>query len=109
MIQSIAHSVWQEDDGAISWEWVMLTTILVIGIITGVTAARDAVIDEMGDIAQGFVAVDQSYSIDFPLEIVIGSESMEGSTDSSFTDTAVYADCGRLSTPLGQGSEVDLF
>jgi Flp pilus assembly pilin Flp len=101
--------MWQDEEGALSWEWVMITTLLVIGIVTGVSAARDAAIDEMGDIAQGFVAIDQSYSIDFPLEISIDGDSLEGATDSGFEDDAVYADCGRTSTPLGQGAEEDNF
>ena len=108
MIKSLALSMWKEDDGALSWEWTMIVTLVVLGIVSGIAAARDAVIDEMGDIAQGFLAVDQSYSIDFPLEIVIDGDSTEGSSDSSFVDSAVYADCGRSTDPLGQGSEVDL-
>jgi len=107
MIKSLTISMWHDEEGALSWEWTLIVTILVLGIISGITAARDAVIDEMGDISQGFVAVDQSYSIDFPLEILIDGDSVVGASDSDFTDEAVYSDCERAGNPLGQGSETE--
>src|SRR5687768_12998587 len=42
----------REEDGVLSFEWVLLLTLLTIGIVSGLTAARDAIIDELGDIAQ---------------------------------------------------------
>ena len=42
----------KEDDGVLSFEWILLLTLLVIGIVSGVSAARDAIIDEFGDVAQ---------------------------------------------------------
>lgn len=101
-------AAWQDDDGVLSFEWVLLVTLLVIGIVTGVTAARDGVIDELGDVAQAMVAVDQTYSIDFPLSIAVHDGLSSGSSDTSFADAAAYTDCGRVPNPLGQGGEVDL-
>ena len=108
MIKTLTLSMWKEDDGALSWEWTLITTIIVLGIVSGVAGARDAVVDEMGDISQGFLAVDQSYSIDFPLEITIDGDSTLGASNSDYIDSAIYADCARVTDPLGQGSEVDL-
>ena len=108
MKRATAAAMWSDEDGGLSWEWVMITTLIVLGIVGGVSAARDAAIDELGDISQAFLAVDQSYAIDFPLEITIDGESMEGGTNSTFTDAAVYSDCTRVVSPLGQGAESDL-
>lgn len=58
------QKLWREDDGVLSFEWVLLTTLLVIGVIGGLAAARDAVIDELGDVAQAMLALDHSYTID---------------------------------------------
>ena len=58
------NQVWQEDDGVLSFEWVLLLTLLVIGIVGGIAAARDAIIDELADIAQAAVALDQSYTLE---------------------------------------------
>jgi Flp pilus assembly pilin Flp len=60
-MQRIINRMWQEDDGVLSFEWVMLITLLVIGIVGGLAAARDAIIDELGDIAQAAINLDQSY------------------------------------------------
>jgi Flp pilus assembly pilin Flp len=58
------NQVWQEDDGVLSFEWVLLLTLLVIGIVGGIAAARDAIIDELADLAQAAVALDQSYTLE---------------------------------------------
>ena len=44
-------------------------TLLVLGVVGGLAGARDAIIDELGDAAQAMLALDDSYSIDWPLEI----------------------------------------
>lgn len=101
-------ALWQEDDGVLSFEWVLLVSVLVIGIVVGVTAARDAVIDELGDVSQAMLAVDQSYSVDFPLSIAVHAGDSSATSDSQFTDAAAFVDCGRVAAPLGQGALADL-
>ena len=46
-----------------SFEWVLLVTLLAIGIVGGVSAVRDAIISELGDVAGAVVHIDQSYSV----------------------------------------------
>ncbi|MDX1943890.1 MAG: hypothetical protein SFU86_00670 [Pirellulaceae bacterium] len=87
--------LWTEEDGVLAFEWTMLLTLLVIGIVSGVSAARDAIIDELGDTAQVMLAVDQSYSIEFPLAAAVHTSDSSSSTDSSFTDALIYVDCIR--------------
>ena len=99
--------MWNEEDGVLSFEWVLLVTLLVIGIVVGVAAARDAVIDELGDVAQAMLAVDQSYSVDFPLAVAVHAGDSSGASDSQFTDAAAYADCTRVAAPAGQGLQTD--
>jgi Flp pilus assembly pilin Flp len=101
----VLNQVWQEEDGVLTFEWVLLVTLLTIGIVSGLTAARDAIIDEMGDVAEAMLALDQSFSIDFPLGVTVHDGNASGaSSDSGFTDSATYADCDRDSTVLGQGA-----
>jgi len=85
----------KEDDGVLTFEWVLLVTLLVIGIVSGVAGARDAIIDELGDVAQAMLALDQSYSIDFPLYVEVHAPTNSSASDSSFTDAAIYSDCTR--------------
>jgi Flp pilus assembly pilin Flp len=87
--------MWKEDDGVISFEWTLLITLLTFGIVSGVAAARDAIIDEFGDAAQAMLAIDQSYTIAFPLSVAVHVSTTSSASDSSFTDALIYTDCER--------------
>jgi Flp pilus assembly pilin Flp len=93
----LVQHTWREDDGVLSFEWTLLVTLLVLGMVGGLTAARDAVIDEMGDVAQAMLALDHSMTITFPLQVVVHDSSDPSSaSDSSFTDALLYSDCARV-------------
>jgi Flp pilus assembly pilin Flp len=94
--------LWQEEDGVLSFEWILLVTLLTIGIVSGISAARDAIIDEFGDVAQAMLSLDQSYTIDFPLNVDVHTVDTTSASDSSFTDALIYTDCGRTLAPIGQ-------
>lgn len=108
-------ALWIEQDGVLSFEWTLLTTLLVLGVVGGLSAARDAVIDELGDVAQAMLALDGSYSIDWPQEILIdldttggpGPEAVGLASDSSFLDALAYTDCARATSPTGQSAQAD--
>jgi Flp pilus assembly pilin Flp len=54
---------WREEHGAIvSAEIMLVATILVIGVIVGLSALRDSVVTELADVAQAIANVSQSYS-----------------------------------------------
>ncbi len=107
-MQRIALRIWREDDGGLSFEWSLVLTLLVIGTVAGLSAARDAMIDELGDAAQAMLALDDSFVISQPLALSIdpegdgGAVPVGGASDSAFTDRADYTDCGRESL-AGQG------
>jgi Flp pilus assembly pilin Flp len=54
---------WNDEVGAVvSAELVLVLTILVIGMVVGLSAVRDAVVSELADVAQAIANVNQSYS-----------------------------------------------
>jgi len=106
-MKKVLVSMWKEEDGVLSFEWVMLVTLLTIGIVSGLTGARDAIIDELGDVAQAMLALDQSYVISFPLDVDVHIDDTSSASDSAFTDAADYSDCAREEAPPGQDAEVD--
>jgi Flp pilus assembly pilin Flp len=106
-MKKILARVWKEQDGVLSFEWVLLVTLLTIGIVGGVAAARDAIIDELGDVSQAMLALDQSYTIQFPLLVEVHAPSTSSASDSAFTDSAVYTDCTRTAAPPGQAGLTD--
>lgn len=62
MKQMLAR-LWQDDAGfVISTELVLIATILVLGVIVGLTSVRDQVVQELGDLATAIGAINQSYS-----------------------------------------------
>ncbi|MHC4403737.1 MAG: hypothetical protein ACYTG0_29115 [Planctomycetota bacterium] len=55
--------IWREDAGALTFEWILLITVLAIGIVGGLSAVRDAMISELGDVVGAAVHIDQSYTV----------------------------------------------
>ncbi len=91
MRSSILKAV-QSDEGVLTFEWVLLITVLVIGIVGGLSAVRDAVIVELGDVAEAMAALDQSYTILQPWEIVTPDCIEDGGSDSTFEDEAYLSE-----------------
>ena len=101
-MKRLLHRIWLEDEGVLTFEWVLLVTLLVIGIVGGVAAVRDAIIDELGDVAQAMLALDQSFTILHPLLVEVHDTSNQGASNSSFIDAAVFQDCNRNDQFNGQ-------
>jgi len=99
-VKTFLKRLWNEDDGVLSFEWTVLSSLLTVGVVSGVTAVRDATVDEFGDVALSMVSLDQSYYIQPPLlkwvEFRCGRGTQPTSAAGSrFTDTMYYADCTR--------------
>jgi Flp pilus assembly pilin Flp len=108
----LALKCWREEDGVLSFEWTLVLTLLAIGIVAGLSAARDGIIDELGDTAQAMLALDGSFIIDQPLAMSIdpegdgGAVPVGGASGSAFADRADYTDCARTNF-AGQGTLTD--
>lgn len=106
--------MWNEEDGVLSFEWTVLTSLLTVGVVSGIAAVRDATIDEMGDLSQAMISLDQSYYIQPPLAMQVhttggiwnsgfvssgfggfGGFGMSSASDSGFVDASSYSDCYR--------------
>ena len=94
--------LWQDDEGVLTFEWIILVTLLVIGVIGGVAGIRDAMIHEAQGSVGAVVSLDQTYFVTPPLEVGVNSLGTNGSCItnsgayySSFLDQATYAS-GRL-------------
>ena len=59
----VLNRLWVEETGAIlSAEVMLVASILVIGVIAGLSSLRDSVVTELADLAQALGNVNQSYS-----------------------------------------------
>lgn len=62
-MRKFLSQLWQDEHGfVISSELVFVATLLVIGMVTGLTTVRDQVLYELGDVADAVSEIDQSYA-----------------------------------------------
>jgi Flp pilus assembly pilin Flp len=105
------HTLWSEDDGVLSFEWTLLVTLVTIGIVGGLAGARDAIIDELGDVAEAAQGIDQSFSL-AAMSVDFNNDGIPDFTThaSTFLETpadAAFTDCGRTNFVGGQGTVSD--
>jgi Flp pilus assembly pilin Flp len=93
-MKSIFQKLWREEDGVLSFEWTILAVVVVFGIVGGLAAARDTIIDELGDLGEAVVSFDQSFSFTgIPALGILGS---------SYVDIpGSVVDCGRQTQTWG--------
>ena len=104
------HRLWADEAGfVISAELVLVATILVIGMVVGLVTVRDAVVQELADVAGAIGNVSQSYEY----TQVTGHTS--ATAGSHFQDELDYCDvnndiggdgaqCVHVDTPLPPNS-----
>lgn len=88
--------LWNEETGAIvSAEIILVASILVIGVISGLKSLRDSVVTELADVAQAIANINQSYSFSG----ASGHHSF--SPGSIFVDSADFCDTSTDLSDLG--------
>ena len=88
------HRLWHDESGfLLSTELVLVGTIAVIGLLTGMTTLRNAVVQEMSDVAGAVQDLNQTYSFN---GILGHSASSEGS---DFIDNRDYCDSAEDANP----------
>ena len=91
---------WREDEGILTFEWILLLTLLVIGVIGGVAGIRDAILHEAQGVVGAMVSLDQSYFVTAPL--AMGVHAVSGSDGNvNCTSSASYSkfiDSGKYGT-----------
>ncbi|MDO4425116.1 MAG: hypothetical protein Q4D17_05065 [Planctomycetia bacterium] len=87
--------IWNDESGILTFEWILLFTLLVIGIVGGLAVIRDAYIIEATETAGAVLAFNQGYEIapSIGAEFTINRQTfkpstMEGSTYSDAPGTA---------------------
>lgn len=95
------HALWLDESGfVISSELVIIVTVAVIGLIVGFVAIRDAVVQELGDVAAAIGALDQSYSYNGVSNTCSGA-FIKGAR---FADATDSCDLSNVQTPAGGGA-----
>jgi len=106
-MRHLVMQLWREDEGVLTFEWILLITVLVIGIVSGLSAVRDAMISELGDVAEAMISLDQSFTIDHPLNLDVHTTDETAASDSGFFDqSGGFIHCDRTSFSA-QGPNTD--
>jgi hypothetical protein len=95
------RKLWNDDCGVglVTGELLFATTILVFGIITGLVAVRQALISELTETAQAFMALNQSFSFTGQTNC---ESSTAGSSASDTTNTIGEGSVGASTASISQ-------
>lgn len=64
MLQNVIERLWNDDNGAlIAMEFIFVATILVIGLVVGLTTLRGAINTELAELGNAILALSQGYII----------------------------------------------
>ncbi|MDO4550807.1 MAG: hypothetical protein Q4C96_06105 [Planctomycetia bacterium] len=117
-MKSLFNRIVNDEQGVLTFEWILLLAILVIGIVGGLATVRDALNVQLGSSASAILALNQSYAINSPVTFtstVNGLEYTSGNaagshylyagttyTDGVFSEPAVSvtADAGTVPTAI---------
>lgn len=105
----IWNRMWIEDDGVLSFEWVLLVTLLTIGIVGGVSrcVTRSLMNWAMWPKAC-WLSISRTRSAMPRISRYTRPRVSGGLSDSSFIDAASFQDCSRVANPPpGQAAEDD--
>ena len=92
------NRIWNDESGVLTFEWILLITLLVIGIVGGLAVIRDAYIIEAAETADAMMALNQGYLIQAPVDAAIANTgegvptiaayALSGAQGSSYQDKA---------------------
>jgi Flp pilus assembly pilin Flp len=54
--------LWQDDDGIVALEYLLVATIVGLGLVVGLAAVEGALDSELTELANAILTLDQSYS-----------------------------------------------
>jgi Flp pilus assembly pilin Flp len=62
-MRSVLLRLWRDDSGALlSFEWILLATILVLAMVVGLKSVQQAVLNEFEDLAGAIGSINQTYN-----------------------------------------------
>ena len=82
------NRIWNDESGVLTFEWILLLTLLVIGIVGGLAAVRDAYIIQLTSAANAITTLDMGYSIIAPIQVtMVAAVNPGGATLPAMTTT----------------------
>lgn len=63
--------IWNDDEGVLTLEWILLLSLIVIGVIVAISSVRDALTDQLHGLTGAISSLDTSYNIPPPVSIYV--------------------------------------
>jgi Flp pilus assembly pilin Flp len=77
-MRKFAVKLWRDDVGAvIASEYLFISTLLVVGIIVGLSSIRDAVTSEMAELGNSYMALSQGYWVSGQIGCCSGTDGSQ--------------------------------
>jgi hypothetical protein len=91
------RQLWNDEAGfIISAELVLVATLLVIGLVVGLSEIQHSIVGELNDVGEAIGKLNQSYAFTgFSAEKEVGGGLKSFSNGSSFVDQAEECDCNQ--------------
>jgi hypothetical protein len=87
-------TLWNDEAGVIlSAELVLISTILVLGLLTGLVELQCSIVAELSDLSSAFGNLDQSYNISGFGASKGGNQFKARTHGAAYTDRADVCDC----------------
>lgn len=61
-MRNFMMKLWQDDDGIVALEYLLVATIVGLGLVVGLAAVEGALDNELTELANAISVLDQSYS-----------------------------------------------
>ncbi len=97
--------LWREDEGVLTFEWIMLLTLLVIGVIGGVAGIRDAINQQCQNVVGAITSMDQSYIVAPPL-VVSTDDISDAGTNCASSSSNGFGYIGGGNFGVGRGGTI---
>lgn len=108
-MRQLMLKLWKDEGGAlIAVEWVFVATILVLGVITGLVAVRQAVISELTEFANAVMSLNQSYSFSGQSNCQAQTNGSQYADTTSGSINVSHFNVGLGATPTVGGSDAGL-
>jgi Flp pilus assembly pilin Flp len=63
--------IWNNDEGVLTLEWILLLSLIVIGVIVAMSTVRDAINDQLHGLTGAISSLDTSYNIPPPISAYV--------------------------------------
>ncbi len=61
-MRQLFSRLWKDEDGIVALEYLLVATIIGLGLIVGITAVRQAIVTEFVELAAAITNINQAYS-----------------------------------------------